>query len=126
MSSSGFDTGAGSYDKVAQNKGGEGLDIDAQTAGRTGAPGEGVDTSAGIRDNVPGQGLDGGPGGEDVSAAKSGRGEGLDAGDKGSDRPGGGVSLNAGREEEFNSSNQSKFYDTESRVQHKLKDKFTS
>lgn len=33
LSSSGFDTGASPYDKVAQSKGGEGLDIDAQTAG---------------------------------------------------------------------------------------------
>ncbi|SAM84930.1 uncharacterized protein UBRO_20372 [Ustilago bromivora] len=92
MSSSGFDTGAGPYDKVAQSKGGEGLDIDAQTAGRTEALGEGIDAGAGIRDNIPGQGLDGGPGDEDVFAAKHGRGEGLDADDKGSYCPGGGVS----------------------------------
>ena len=30
---SGFDTGSGSYDKVAHVRGGEGLGIDAQTAG---------------------------------------------------------------------------------------------
>lgn len=30
---SGFDTGSGSYDKIAQRQGGEGLDIDAQIAG---------------------------------------------------------------------------------------------
>ena len=33
MSSSGFDTGAGTYDKIAHKRGGEGLDIDADTAG---------------------------------------------------------------------------------------------
>lgn len=88
--------------------------------GRQGGPGEGVDAGSGAKDNIPGQGLEGGPGGEDVNAAVTGRGEGFDAGDTGSDRPGGGVSLNAGREEEFNSSNNKHFVDTESKVQREL------
>ena len=79
-----------------------------------------MDAGSGENDNIPGQGLDGGPGGEDVNAAETGQGEGFDAGEKGSNRPGGGVTLNAGREEEFNSSNHKNFYDTESHVQRKF------
>ncbi|CDR88679.1 uncharacterized protein SPSC_05511 [Sporisorium scitamineum] len=129
MSSSGFDTGSGTYDKVASARGGEGLDIDAETAGRTSGPGEGVDAGAGARDNLPGQGLDGGQGGEDVQAAAAGTGEGFDAGEKGSNRTGGGVTLNAGREHEFNNANSNNLYDAKSRVQNladKIKDKIKS
>ncbi|TKY89524.1 hypothetical protein EX895_001309 [Sporisorium graminicola] len=129
MSSSGFDTGQGSYDKVAGTKGGEGLNVDAETAGRTSGPGEGVDAGAGARDHIPGQGLDGGAGGEDVEAAAAGTGEGFDAGERGSNRTGGGVTLNAGREHEFNSADSGTFYDAERSVQNfadKIKDKIKS
>lgn len=87
------------------------------STGRTDGRGEGFSTGAGEEDNIPGQGLDGGPGGEDIQAAQAGRGEGLSAGNRGSDRPGGGVSLNAGRDEEFNNSGHKRFFDAESRVQ---------
>ncbi|KAF6767643.1 hypothetical protein PSEUBRA_006208 [Kalmanozyma brasiliensis GHG001] len=129
MSSSGFDTGAGTYDKLASAKGGEGLDIDAHTAGRDNPPGEGVDAGAGAKDNIPGQGLSGGAGSEDASAAAKGTGEGLSAGEKGSNRTGGGVTLNAGREEEFNGPNSKNFVDVESKVQNfadKIRDKVSS
>ncbi|GAC92918.1 hypothetical protein PHSY_000477 [Pseudozyma hubeiensis SY62] len=120
---SGFDTGSGSYDKIAQSQGGEGLDIDAQTAGRNTGPGEGVSAGPGAKDNTPGIGFDGGPGSEDLDAKITGSGEGLDAGQKGnSTKPGGGVSLNAGREEEFHGASDGKFFDAEGKVQ-KVADK---
>lgn len=153
---SGFDTGSGTYDKVAQSQGGEGLDIDATTAGeflssstkarpasehllntsssspsgRNTGPGEGVSAGPGAKDNTPGIGFDGGPGSEDLDAKITGSGEGLDAGQKGnSTKPGGGVSLNAGREEEFHGANDGKFFDAEGKVQKvadKLMDKIKS
>lgn len=148
---SGFDTGSGTYDKVAQSRGGEGLDIDAKTAGelqfssiqscsalehllnisspssspsgRNAGPGEGVSAGPGAKDNTPGLGFDGGPGSEDLDASVTGSGEGLDAGQKGnSTKPGGGVSLNAGREEEFHGADDGKFFDAEGKVQ-KVADK---